>query len=87
MNIKALARRVEALEARYPAPPTLEQFREDWKDMDELSRSIYELALSCPGIAEGRYWNTIKNYLPQIGVQAGELLDLEALAKNLKSDD
>ena len=55
MTIKELEKHVAALLVRHPAPPTFEQFRESWSNMDTLSKSLCEAALSCPQLADVRH--------------------------------
>lgn len=87
MNIKEIERRIAAIKARCPAPPTFEQFREEWGHMDGLSKSLYECALSCPEMADGgKYWQTIKTFLLQMGVEPGEPFSLADMAAALQSD-
>lgn len=87
MNLATLEKRIFALQAAYPMPPTFEQFRHEWQRMDSLSKSLYETALSCPQLvgADGRYWETIKSYLLQMGITP-ELIDLDEILAGLESD-
>ena len=87
MTIKELEKHVAALLARHPAPPTFEQFKESWSNMDTLSKSLYEAALNCPQLADVRHWDTIRGYLLRMGIEPGEDFDLEKMGKELVSDN
>lgn len=88
MTLKEIERRITVLKERYPTPPTFEQFREEWERMDGLSKSLYEMELACPELAEknGKYFETIRPYLLQMGIIPGEQFSLKELAKELTSD-
>ena len=73
MDTSRISRRLRLLETRFPsiAPPSFSEFLETWKDADELSRSLYEAALCCPELAADiRHWNTIRDYLFRLDVNA-----------------
>ena len=85
--MQSVKQRLSALEARQPHIHSFEEFAEMWASMDELSKSLYEFTLNCPGYDGGRNWETIRGYLLRMGLQPGEPVDIEEFAKNLKSDD
>lgn len=87
MNLNTLERRVAALKAAYPSPPTFREFWKEWKHMDALSKSLYELALSCPELVEKDWesWPIISSYLKRLGVRA-DPFSLEDILENLESD-
>ena len=86
----SISRRLTALEAALSSTtiPSFSEFAKMWKDADELSRSLYEAALCCPELAADiRHWNTIRDYLFRLDVNASEPFSLEELAADLRSDD
>ena len=87
LTIGAIERRITALEAKFQPLPTFEQFKGEWERIDELSKSLYETALSCPELvgADGKYWETISSYLRKMGVEV-EPITLEKLLEELESD-
>lgn len=87
MNNKEIARRLNALEAAFPTLPTFSEFSEQWKNMDELSKSLYQTALSCPELAgeSGRRWEVISGYMRQMGINP-QPFDFNELVENLESD-
>ena len=89
MNIDSLERRVESIIKAYPRLPSYDEFVEWWSNADELSKSLFECALSCTGIIDEdwKFWQTVKSYLQKIGIPAAETSSIEEIAKQLKSDD
>lgn len=72
MTVKEMERRVAALMAGYPTPPTFDQFTEQWFQMDELSKSLYVASAECPDLCpvdpHDEYWITISGYLDRMGL-------------------
>ena len=70
MSLKALKRRVYALRDGYHGIPTFEQFQEDWKHMDKLSKALYVLQSECPELfgEMDEYGATIAGYLERMGL-------------------
>ena len=87
MNNSEIVRRLNALEAALPVIPSYDQFVAQWKEMDGLSRSLYEFALSAPDYAgeSGRRWETIAGHLRDMGVTPPPF-DFSGLIENLESD-
>lgn len=68
-------------------PPTFQEFAKKWKEMDGLSRSLFELALSDPQLAgQPRHFELLKGYLRRLGVNP-EPIDTQSLINTLTSDD
>ena len=87
MTIQEAQKRIVALQARYPEPPTFEQFAEAWASMDELSKSLLEAGMNCPQLSDdGPYWRAVKGYLLQMGFTPGDSFDLVRMGKELESD-
>lgn len=72
MTVKEMEKRVSALMAGYPTPPTFEQFTEEWFQMDELSKSLYVASAECPDLgsfdADDEYWIAVAGYLDKMGL-------------------
>lgn len=51
-------------------PPSFEEFFRKWGNMDELSRSLYEVTAACPGLtgATGPYWETVRGHMARMGI-------------------
>lgn len=83
-KLDKLSKRVQDL---FKDPPTFQEFATKWKEMDGLSRSLFELALSDPQLAgQPRHFELLKGYLRRLGVQAPEPID-ENYIKTLQGDD
>ena len=84
-KLNALSKRLDVLCGE--PPPTFEQFAEKWKEMDGLSRSLYELSLSNPELTgKPKYYDKISEYLRRLGVNP-EPIDTKSLIESLESDD
>ena len=72
MTVKEMEKRVAALMAGYPTPPTFDQFTEQWFQMDELSKSLFVANAECPDLCffdpNDEYWTTIAGYLDRMGL-------------------
>lgn len=72
MTVKEMEKRVSALMAGYPTPPTFEQFTEEWFQMDELSKSLYVASAECPDLCmidqNDEYWIAVAGYLDKMGL-------------------
>ena len=85
IRLNAISKRLDVLCGE--PPPTFEQFAEKWKEMDGLSRSLFELALSDPQLAgQPRHFELLKGYLRRLGVNP-EPIDTQSLINTLTSDD
>lgn len=87
MDSKTIIKRLDALQAILPTIPSFEEFQNDWEHMDELSKSLYQTALSCPELvgADGRYWQTVSDYLKRMGYTA-EPFSIDQILASLESD-
>ena len=84
-KLNKISRQIDVLLGK--PPPTFEQFAEKWKEMDELSRSLYELSLCDPDLAgRPKYYERISEYLRRLGVNP-EPIDTKSLIESLESDD
>lgn len=84
-KLNKLSKRIENLLGE--PPPTFEEFAKKWKEMDGLSRSLFELALSDPQLAgQPRHFEVLAEYLRRLGVQAPEPID-EGFIQELTGDD
>ena len=84
-KLNALSKRLDVLCGE--PPPTFEEFAKKWKEMDGLSRSLYELSLSNPELTgKPKYYDKISEYLRRLGVQAPEPID-ENFIRELTSDE
>lgn len=72
MTLKELERRVAALMAGHPKPPTYEEFQELWKHMDGLSQSLYVLYAECPELlgpaGSDAYWQAVLQHIDRMGL-------------------
>lgn len=85
IRLNAISKRLDVLCGE--PPPTFEQFAEKWKEMDGLSRSLYELSLCDPDLTgRPKHYDKISEYLRRLGVQAPEPLD-ENFIQELTGDD
>lgn len=84
MNIADLERRVDAL--RGAPVPTFEEFRKQWEDMDELSKSLTQFGCACAE-ENGRYWGAVRCYLPRMGIEVEPMVSLKKLGEELTSDE
>ncbi len=83
-KLDKLSKRVQDL---FKDPPTFQEFATKWKEMDGLSRSLYELSLCDPDLAgRPKYYDKISEYLRRLGVQAQEPID-ESFIQELTGDD
>ncbi len=84
-KLNALSKRLDVLCGE--PPPTFEEFAKKWKEMDGLSRSLYELSLSNPELTgKPKYYDKISEYLRRLGVNP-EPIDTKSLIESLESDD
>ena len=84
-KLNKLSKRIENLLGE--PPPTFEEFAKKWKEMDGLSRSLFELALSDPQLAgQPRHFEVLAEYLRRLGVNP-EPIDTKNLIESLESDD
>ena len=87
MTVKEMEKRVAALMAGYPTPPTFEQFQEDWKCMDELSKSLFVLYAECPELfgCMDECETVIAGYLERMGL-VKEKYGLADLMEGIEDD-
>ena len=84
-KLNKLSKRIEKLLGE--PPPSFNEFKESWETMDELSKSLFETALSAPDlVGVPRNFELLKGYLRRLGVQAPEPID-ENYIKTLQGDD
>ena len=84
-KLNKISRQIDVLLGK--PPPTFQEFKESWETMDELSKSLFETALSAPDlIGVPKHFETLAGYLRRLGVQVPEPID-ENFIKTLKSDD
>ena len=84
-KLNKLSKRIEKLLGE--PPPSFNEFKESWETMDELSKSLFELALSDPQLAgRPRHFETLAGYLRRLGVNP-EPIDTKSLIESLESDD
>lgn len=70
-RLNRLQARVSALYG--PDPPSFAEFVEKWEHMDQLSKSLYEAAMSVPElVGTPRHWPTIQDYLRRMGIDPEE---------------
>lgn len=81
-RLDELTARIKALMGS--APPGFGEFVEMWDNMDELSRSLYVLSLSCPQLigATGPYWDAVRSHLARMGIVA-KPFTLESVLKEV----
>ena len=85
IRLNAISKRLDVLCGE--PPPTFEEFAKKWKEMDGLSRSLFELALSDPQLAgQPRHFEVLAEYLRRLGVNP-EPIDTKSLIESLESDD
>lgn len=87
MTVKEMEKRVSALMAEYPSPPTFDQFAEQWFQMDELSKSLYVTSAECPELFGGmdEYGTAIAGYLERMGL-VKEKYGLADLMEGMEDD-
>lgn len=87
MNSTSILKRLDALRATLKPLPTFSELSEQWKNMDELSKSLYQTALSCPELvgADGKYWEVVSGYLQRMGYTA-EPFSIDLILASLESD-
>lgn len=89
MTVKEMEKRVSALMAGYPTPPTFEQFTKQWFQMDELSKSLYVASAECPDLCmidqNDEYWIAVSGYLERMGL-VKEKYALADLMEGLEDD-
>ena len=84
-KLNKLSKRIENLLGE--PPPTFQEFKESWEKMDELSKSLFETALSAPDlIGVPRNFELLKGYLRRLGVNP-EPMDTQSIISTLTSDD
>ena len=87
MSLKALERRVRVLIEGYHGIPTFEQFQEEWKNMDDLSKSLFALHAECPELFGGidERETVIAGYLERMGL-VKEKYSLADLMEGIEDD-
>ena len=84
-KLNKLSKRIENLLGE--PPPSFNEFKESWETMDELSKSLFETALSAPDlIGVPRNFELLKGYLCRLGVNP-EPIDAQSIISTLTSDD
>ena len=84
-KLNKISRQIDVLLGK--PPPSFQEFKESWEKMDELSKSLFETALSAPDlIGVPKHFETLAGYLRRLGVNP-EPIDTKNLIETLKSDD
>lgn len=87
--MKRIDRLFEQLRAKFPEPPTFEEFLEKWKTLGELDKAMYVFCAECPeylGDRLNKRDELIFGYLDRMGL-ADEHIDLYALVEELNERD
>lgn len=84
-KLNKISRQIDVLLGK--PPPSFNEFKESWETMDELSKSLFETALSAPDlIGAPKHFETLAGYLRRLGVNP-EPIDTQSLISTLTGDD
>lgn len=90
MTVKEMERRVAALMAGYPTPPTFDQFTEEWFQMDELSKCLFVASAECPDLCmidpNDEYWIAVSGYLDRMGL-VKKHYTIDDILRSLEDED
>ena len=73
---RELLKKLERLEKEIRPTVSFEEFQEEWKDMDELSKSLYVTIASCPELVASATLEEkrICEYLERMGIVGSRFL-------------